>query len=161
MIEAKKLIGKSLQPARPLRRSLLHCESKIWEDCQKDFSQNEMYWQDHDSLWCRVNGIQNEHVTVANKEKRITKTTEERIKYSAEFLKKCSSHPFCNEKPKFLPNHPVVLEKSKYILHGSDVSTQDYCLPALNSTTLYCCIIYLNVQMFILHYFFFVLISTV
>ncbi|XP_043921317.1 uncharacterized protein C8orf88 homolog isoform X3 [Protopterus annectens] len=76
MIEAKKLIGKSLQPARPLRRSLLHCESKIWEDCQKDFSQNEMYWQDHDSLWCRVNGIQNEHVTVANKEKRITKTTE-------------------------------------------------------------------------------------
>ncbi|XP_043921315.1 uncharacterized protein C8orf88 homolog isoform X2 [Protopterus annectens] len=135
MIEAKKLIGKSLQPARPLRRSLLHCESKIWEDCQKDFSQNEMYWQDHDSLWCRVNGIQNEHVTVANKEKRITKTTEERIKYSAEFLKKCSSHPFCNEKPKFLPNHPVVLEKSHARFPGhSCLTARSRKYSALNSS---------------------------
>ncbi|KGL80757.1 hypothetical protein N309_01131, partial [Tinamus guttatus] len=35
----------------------------------------------------------------------------ERIKYSRDFLLKLSNVSLSQEKPKFLPDHPIVLEK--------------------------------------------------
>uniref|UniRef100_A0A8C4JDN4 Uncharacterized protein n=1 Tax=Dromaius novaehollandiae TaxID=8790 RepID=A0A8C4JDN4_DRONO len=85
--ETKKLIGKSLQPARPLRHLSSQNASVIAFNCQTALPSNTEVCLQSEVGWVK------------------------RIKYSRDFLLKLSSVSLSQEKPKFLPDHPIVLEK--------------------------------------------------
>uniref|UniRef100_A0A8B9QGB7 Chromosome 8 open reading frame 88 n=1 Tax=Apteryx owenii TaxID=8824 RepID=A0A8B9QGB7_APTOW len=91
--ETKKLIGKSLQPARPVRHLSSQNASVIAFNFQTELPSNpEVCLQSEVSLTPGLSALK-------------------RIKYSRDFLLKLSSVSLSQEKPKFLPDHPIVLEK--------------------------------------------------
>uniref|UniRef100_A0A8B9QM69 Chromosome 8 open reading frame 88 n=1 Tax=Apteryx owenii TaxID=8824 RepID=A0A8B9QM69_APTOW len=85
--ETKKLIGKSLQPARPVRHLSSQNASVIAFNFQTELPSNPEVCLQSEVAWVK------------------------RIKYSRDFLLKLSSVSLSQEKPKFLPDHPIVLEK--------------------------------------------------
>uniref|UniRef100_A0A8C4JCG5 Uncharacterized protein n=1 Tax=Dromaius novaehollandiae TaxID=8790 RepID=A0A8C4JCG5_DRONO len=93
--ETKKLIGKSLQPARPLRHLSSQNASVIAFNCQTALPSNTEVCLQSEVGWSLTPGL----------------SALKRIKYSRDFLLKLSSVSLSQEKPKFLPDHPIVLEK--------------------------------------------------
>uniref|UniRef100_A0A8C0JGI2 Chromosome 8 open reading frame 88 n=1 Tax=Chelonoidis abingdonii TaxID=106734 RepID=A0A8C0JGI2_CHEAB len=95
-MDTKKLIGKSLQPARPAR----HLSSQHGDtfNFQPEFPCSTQ-------VCLRSEVITNERYWLSKS------INEQRIKYSRDFLLKLSSVSLSQKKPEFLPDHPIVLEK--------------------------------------------------
>nr|XP_025955609.1 uncharacterized protein C8orf88 homolog [Dromaius novaehollandiae] len=112
--ETKKLIGKSLQPARPLRHLSSQNASVIAFNCQTALPSNtEVCLQSEVGWWSEMTGMKILTQTMIPSQPKPNELEEkkERIKYSRDFLLKLSSVSLSQEKPKFLPDHPIVLEK--------------------------------------------------
>uniref|UniRef100_A0A8C4VGI7 Chromosome 8 open reading frame 88 n=1 Tax=Gopherus evgoodei TaxID=1825980 RepID=A0A8C4VGI7_9SAUR len=88
-MDTKKLIGKSLQPARPAR----HLSSQhVTYNFQPEFPCSTQVCLHSEVSW-------------------VTALQISQIKYSRDFLLKLSSVSLSQKKPEFLPDHPIVLEK--------------------------------------------------
>ncbi|XP_072267042.1 uncharacterized protein C8orf88 homolog isoform X3 [Pyxicephalus adspersus] len=117
-MEVRKLIRKSLQPARPIRRGasdkapllMVNFRAEVMDCCKEEI-------KDHYSLWCSIgqlNGILKDPVIPRSPEtpkKAQTKIKQDRITYSRDFLIQLSSLSVSRQKPKYLPDHPVVLDR--------------------------------------------------
>ncbi|XP_038248530.1 uncharacterized protein C8orf88 homolog isoform X2 [Dermochelys coriacea] len=113
-MDTKKLIGKSLQPARPARHLSSQHASTITFNFQAEFPcSTQVCLHSGVSWWYEATGMQalNQTVIPSPLEWRESETKKERIKYSRDFLLKLSSVSLSQKKPEFLPDHPVVLEK--------------------------------------------------
>ncbi|XP_062424346.1 uncharacterized protein C8orf88 homolog [Rhea pennata] len=110
--ETKKLIGKSLQPARPVRH--LSSQNVIAFNFQTELPSNsEVCLQSEVGWWSEMTGMKilTQTVIPSQPKPNELEVKKERIKYSRDFLLKLSSVSLSQEKPKFLPDHPIVLEK--------------------------------------------------
>uniref|UniRef100_A0A8C3K4Z6 Chromosome 8 open reading frame 88 n=1 Tax=Calidris pygmaea TaxID=425635 RepID=A0A8C3K4Z6_9CHAR len=110
--ETKKFIGKSLQPARPVR----HLPSKqgIPLNLQTELPSNsEARLQSKVDWLSEMTEVKilTQTVMPCQPKQHESEAKKERIKYSRDFLLKLSSVSLSQKKPEFLPDHPVVLEK--------------------------------------------------
>ncbi|XP_074841540.1 uncharacterized protein C8orf88 homolog [Carettochelys insculpta] len=118
-MDTKKLIGKSLQPARPARHLSSQHASAVTFNFQAEFPCSTQVYLHSEVTWgCKTTGMQvlNQSVTPAQPEWQDSESKKERIKYSRDFLLKLSSVSLSQKKPDFLPDHPVVLEKPMRVL---------------------------------------------
>ncbi|XP_039380841.1 uncharacterized protein C8orf88 homolog isoform X3 [Mauremys reevesii] len=118
-MDTKKLIGKSLQPARPARHLSSQHASTITFNFQPEFPcSTQVCLHSEVSWWYEATGMQvlNQTVIPSQSECQESETKKKRIKYSRDFLLKLSSVSLSQKKPEFLPDHPIVLEKPLYIL---------------------------------------------
>ncbi|KAM5158193.1 uncharacterized protein C8orf88 homolog [Mantella aurantiaca] len=115
-MEVKKLIRKPLLPARPIRRGadkapllMVNFQAKIMDCCKEDIKDNY-------ALWCsfgQLNGMLKDPVIPEPPnipQKEPTEIKRDRITYSRDFLIQLSNLPVSKQKPKCLPEHPIVLE---------------------------------------------------
>ncbi|XP_072805547.1 uncharacterized protein C8orf88 homolog isoform X1 [Vicugna pacos] len=107
-METKKLIGKPLQPARPVRHLTSTPGAVFPFNFQKEYPCNTQCLQSGVSRY-KTNGIQ--AFSQGLNEQHQSPVKKERIKYSRDFLLKLSSVSICRKKPDFLPDHPIVLQK--------------------------------------------------
>ncbi|XP_017686063.1 uncharacterized protein C8orf88 homolog [Pipra filicauda] len=112
--EAKKFIGKSLQPARPVHHLSSKQASAIALNVQTELPgstevclQSKVNWS---SEMTEVK-ILTQTVMLCQPKQHESGAKKERIQYSRDFLLKLSSVSLSQKKPEFLPDHPVVLEK--------------------------------------------------
>uniref|UniRef100_A0A8C4XUX3 Chromosome 8 open reading frame 88 n=1 Tax=Falco tinnunculus TaxID=100819 RepID=A0A8C4XUX3_FALTI len=114
LAETKTFIGKSLQPARPVRHLPSKQASAIAFNIQTELPSNtEACLQskvDRLSDMTEVK-ILTQTVMPHQPNQHESEAKKERIKYSRDFLLKLSSVSLSLKKPKFLPDHPIVLEK--------------------------------------------------
>ncbi|XP_074753742.1 uncharacterized protein C8orf88 homolog [Athene noctua] len=110
--ESKKFIGKSLQPARPVRH--LASKQAIALNFQTELSSNTEVCLQSKVDWLpemtEVKVLSQPMMSCQPKEHE-SEGKKERIKYSRDFLLKLSSVSLSQKKPEFLPDHPIVLEK--------------------------------------------------
>ncbi|XP_053102309.1 uncharacterized protein C8orf88 homolog isoform X2 [Hemicordylus capensis] len=117
-METKRMIGKSLQPARPARHLSPHASVSTVSATTFSFQaklpcstpvclHNEINWM------CKSNGmlVLNETLVPSLSEHHKPEVTKERITYSRDVLLKLSEVSLAQKKPEFLPDHPIVLEK--------------------------------------------------
>ncbi|KAM7236378.1 hypothetical protein CapIbe_012050 [Capra ibex] len=109
IMETKKLIGKPLQPARPVRHLSSPPGAVFPFNFQNEYPCNTQYLQSGVSR-CKTNGMQ-AFSQGLNEQQHHSPVKKERIKYSRDFLLKLSSVSICRKKPDFLPDHPIVLQK--------------------------------------------------
>ncbi|XP_066480495.1 uncharacterized protein C8orf88 homolog [Tiliqua scincoides] len=122
-METKRMIGKTLQPARPARhlspQASVSAVSATTFDFQSKFPCNAPVCLQNEISWmCKSNGmlVLNEALIPGLSEERKPEVTKERITYSRDFLLKLSGVSLAQKKPEFLPDHPIVLEKPKNYL---------------------------------------------
>ncbi|XP_060099507.1 uncharacterized protein C8orf88 homolog isoform X2 [Heteronotia binoei] len=121
-MEAKRLIGKPLQPARPARHLSSHTSVPLVSatafSFQDQFSSSSSVCLCNEIGWmCKSNGMQVLNETLVRpSEQHKPEVPKERITYSRDFLLKLSEVSLAQKKPEFLPDHPVVLEKAKNCL---------------------------------------------
>ncbi|XP_003219577.1 uncharacterized protein C8orf88 homolog isoform X2 [Anolis carolinensis] len=112
-METKRMIGKSLQPARPVRH-LTPYVSPTNFSFQTMFScSTPVHSPNEIGSICKSNRllVLNESLIPRVSEQHKPEVTKERITYSRDYLLKLSEVSLAQEKPEFLPDHPVVLEK--------------------------------------------------
>ena len=109
IMETKKLIGKPLQPARPVHHLSSPPGAVFPFNFQNEYPCNTQYLQSGVSR-CKTNGMQ-AFSQGLNEQQHHSPVKKERIKYSRDFLLKLSSVSICRKKPDFLPDHPIVLQK--------------------------------------------------
>ncbi|XP_044101275.1 uncharacterized protein C8orf88 homolog isoform X1 [Neovison vison] len=109
-METKKLIGKPLQPARPVRHLTSPPGAVFPFTFQNEYSCNTQCLQSGVSR-CKTNGMQAFSQGHNEQQQHQSPVKKERIKYSRDFLLKLSSVSICRKKPDFLPDHPIVLQK--------------------------------------------------
>ncbi|KAM9689667.1 uncharacterized protein C8orf88 homolog isoform 2-T2 [Dama dama] len=109
IMETKKLIGKPLQPARPVRHLSSPPGAGFPFNFQNEYPCNTQYLQSGVSR-CKTNGMQ-AFSQGLNEQQHHSPVKKERIKYSRDFLLKLSSVSICRKKPDFLPDHPIILQK--------------------------------------------------
>ncbi|XP_062986996.1 uncharacterized protein C8orf88 homolog [Elgaria multicarinata webbii] len=119
-METKRLIGKPLQPARPVRHLSPHASfptvSATTFSFQAKFPcSTPVCLHNEISSMCKTNGMLtlNETLVPNLSEQHKPEVRKERITYSRDFLLKLSRVSLAKKKPEFLPDHPVVLEKPK------------------------------------------------
>ncbi|XP_063156045.1 uncharacterized protein C8orf88 homolog [Candoia aspera] len=115
-METKRLIGKTLQPARPVRHLSSHASFSTVSTGPVNFQfpcSAPVFLHNEISSMCKSNGmlVLNENVIPSLSEQHKHEVTKERITYSRDFLLKLSGVSLAQKKPEFLPDHPVVLEK--------------------------------------------------
>nr|XP_033791188.1 uncharacterized protein C8orf88 homolog isoform X2 [Geotrypetes seraphini] len=115
-METKKLMRKSLQPARPLRRlSSDHAISTRTVDFPAEFPPGDQVWLHEEVNWCHTNKklqVLEETEIPSHPLELKSQDNKERITYSRDFLMELSSLSISKQKPEYLPDHPVVLQKS-------------------------------------------------
>uniref|UniRef100_A0A5F9DEZ2 Uncharacterized protein n=1 Tax=Oryctolagus cuniculus TaxID=9986 RepID=A0A5F9DEZ2_RABIT len=109
-METKKLIGKPLQPARPVRHLTSSPGTVFPFNFQNEYACNTQCLQSGVSR-CKTNGMQTFSQGLSEQQQHQSPVKKERIKYSRDFLLKLSSVSICRKKPDFLPDHPIVLKK--------------------------------------------------
>ncbi|XP_066234857.1 uncharacterized protein C8orf88 homolog [Saccopteryx leptura] len=109
-METKKLIGKSLQPARPIRHLTSPSGAVFPFNFQNEYPRNIQCLQSGVSR-NKTNGMQAFPQGLSDQQQHQSPVKKERIKYSRDFLLKLSSVSICRKKPDFLPDHPIVLKK--------------------------------------------------
>ncbi|KAM8785136.1 uncharacterized protein C8orf88 homolog isoform 2-T2 [Rhynchonycteris naso] len=109
-METKKLIGKSLQPARPIRHLTSPTGAVFPFNFQNEYPRNIQCLQSGVSR-SKTNGMQTFPQGLSDQQQHQSPVKKERIKYSRDFLLKLSSVSICRKKPDFLPDHPIVLKK--------------------------------------------------
>ncbi|XP_030046045.1 uncharacterized protein C8orf88 homolog [Microcaecilia unicolor] len=117
-METKKLIRRSLQPARPLRRRLSsdHAISTLMVDFPAEFSPGDHIWLHDEVNLCHTNKnvqVLAETEIPSQPPQLQSHDSKERIRYSRDFLMELSSLSISKQKPEYLPDHPVVLQKSR------------------------------------------------
>ncbi|XP_042317544.1 uncharacterized protein C8orf88 homolog isoform X2 [Sceloporus undulatus] len=114
-METKRLIGKSLQPARPVRHLIPHVSPTTFNFQSKFTCSTSGCSPVEISSMCKSNGllVLNESLIPSVSEQHKPEVTKERITYSRDYLLKLSEVSLAQKKPEFLPDHPVVLEKPK------------------------------------------------
>ncbi|XP_007430063.1 uncharacterized protein C8orf88 homolog [Python bivittatus] len=129
-METKRLIGKPLQPARPVRHLSPHASFSTVSTASVSFQAKfpcraPVFLHNEIGSMCKSNGmlVLNENVISSLSEQQKHEVTKERITYSRDFLLKLSGVSLAQKKPEFLPDHPVVLENPKNY----------YLLPATSS----------------------------
>uniref|UniRef100_A0A2K6EN44 Chromosome 8 open reading frame 88 n=1 Tax=Propithecus coquereli TaxID=379532 RepID=A0A2K6EN44_PROCO len=122
-METKKLIGKSLQPARPVRH-LTSPPGELYKISKPEF---KIYFPVQQ---CKTNGMQTFSQGLNEQQQHQSPVKKERIKYSRDFLLKLSSVSICRKKPDFLPDHPIVLQKpvSSFLILYCNILFQNICL---------------------------------
>ncbi|KAM7074973.1 uncharacterized protein C8orf88 homolog isoform 2-T3 [Molossus nigricans] len=118
-METKKLIGKSLQPARPVRHLTSSPSGAVFPfNFQTEYPCSTQYLPSGVSR-CKTNGMQafSQGLSEPQHQPPVKK---ERIKYSRDFLLKLSSVSICRKKPDFLPDHPIVLQKPENNQSGKE-----------------------------------------
>ncbi|KAI5255493.1 hypothetical protein MUG91_G17n129 [Manis pentadactyla] len=111
IMETKKLIGKPLQPARPVRHLTSNPVGVVFPfNFQNEYPCNTQCLQSGVSK-CKTNGMQTFSQGPNEQQQHQSLVKKERIKYSRDFLLKLSSVSVCRKRPDFLPDHPVVLQK--------------------------------------------------
>ncbi|XP_010137165.1 PREDICTED: uncharacterized protein C8orf88 homolog, partial [Buceros rhinoceros silvestris] len=112
--ETKKFIGKSLQPARPVRHLSSKQASAIALNFEPELPSNPEIRLprkiDRLSDMTEVKMVTQTMIACQPKQ-RESEEKKERIKYSRDFLLKLSSVSVSQKKPEFLPDDPIVLEK--------------------------------------------------
>uniref|UniRef100_A0A673U1W8 Uncharacterized protein n=1 Tax=Suricata suricatta TaxID=37032 RepID=A0A673U1W8_SURSU len=118
-METKKLIGKPLQPARPIRHLTSPPGVVFPFNFQNEYPCNTQCLQSGVSR-SKTNGMQAFSQGHNEQQQHQSPVKKERIKYSRDFLLKLSSVSICRKKPDFLPDHPIVLQKPQHTLaiHG-------------------------------------------
>ncbi|XP_042780058.1 uncharacterized protein C8orf88 homolog [Panthera leo] len=109
-METKKLIGKPLQPARPVRHLTSPPGAVFPFNFQNEYPCKTQCLQSGVSR-CKTNGMQALSQGHNEPQQHQSPIKKERIKYSRDFLLKLSSVSICRKKPDFLPDHPIVLQK--------------------------------------------------
>ncbi|XP_014820782.1 PREDICTED: uncharacterized protein C8orf88 homolog [Calidris pugnax] len=110
--ETKKFIGKSLQPAQPVRHLPskqgipLNLETELPSNSEARLQSKVDWLSEMTEL-----KILTQTVMPCQPKQHESEAKKERIKYSRDFLLKLSSVSLSLKKPEFLPDHPVVLEK--------------------------------------------------
>ncbi|XP_044279826.1 uncharacterized protein C8orf88 homolog [Varanus komodoensis] len=114
-MEAKRMIGKTLQPARPVRHLSPHVSTATFSFQAKFPCSPTVCLQNEISSMCKPSGmlVLNETLVPSLSEQHKPEVTKERITYSRDFLLKLSEVSLAQKKPEFLPDHPIVLEKPK------------------------------------------------
>ncbi|XP_019342143.1 uncharacterized protein C8orf88 homolog isoform X7 [Alligator mississippiensis] len=113
-MEIKKMIGKSLQPARPVRHLSEQIASTINFNLKSEFACNtQVCLRSDSSWWCESPGM----IESNQAEQHEVESKKERIQYSRDFLLKLASVSHSQKKPDFLPDHPVVLERPGCQMH--------------------------------------------
>ncbi|XP_008938661.1 PREDICTED: uncharacterized protein C8orf88 homolog [Merops nubicus] len=110
--KTKRFIGKSLQPARPVRH--LSSTQAIALNLQTELPSNTEVWLPSKVDWLPEMTevkVLTQTVVPCQPKQHESEAKKERIKYSRDFLLKLSSVSLSQKKPEFLPDHPVVLEK--------------------------------------------------
>ncbi|KAM6318640.1 LOW QUALITY PROTEIN: uncharacterized protein C8orf88 homolog [Aegotheles albertisi] len=109
--ETKKFIGKSLQPARPVRH--LPSKQAIALNLETELRSNTEVCLQSKVDWlsgkAEVKNLTQTMMPCQPKQHE-SEVKKERIKYSRDFLLKLSSVSLSQKKPD-LPKHPIVLEK--------------------------------------------------
>ncbi|XP_050021578.1 uncharacterized protein C8orf88 homolog isoform X1 [Alexandromys fortis] len=120
-METKKLIGKPLQPARPVRHLSSPPGPVFPFNFQNEYPCNTQCLQSGVGR-CKTNGMQafSQGLTEQQQQHQSPVKTE-RIKYSRDFLLKLSSVSICRKKPDFLPDHPIVLQNPAFWRVGDNV----------------------------------------
>ncbi|XP_038203661.1 uncharacterized protein C8orf88 homolog isoform X2 [Arvicola amphibius] len=108
-METKKLIGKPLQPARPVRHLSSPPGPVFPFNFQNEYPCNTQCLQSGVGR-CKTNGMQAFSQGLNEQQQHQSPVKKERIKYSRDFLLKLSSVSICRKKPDFLPDHPIVLQ---------------------------------------------------
>ncbi|XP_056378328.1 uncharacterized protein C8orf88 homolog isoform X2 [Hyla sarda] len=111
-MDARRLIRKQLQPARPIRR-ILPGSGAVFINFQATFTDCRDNFKDHCNMWCSIENLH--HVF---KDPVIEKPLEEpqwnnkkdRITYTRDFLLQLSNVSVSRKKPKYLPDLPIILQ---------------------------------------------------
>ncbi|KAM9102250.1 uncharacterized protein C8orf88 homolog isoform X1 [Antechinus flavipes] len=111
IMETKKLIGKPLQPARPVRHLSSPHGAAFPFNFQNESPCSTQCLQSGVGRQCKTNGMQTFTQGLSQPQQHQSPVKKERIKYSRDFLLKLSSVSICRKKPDFLPDHPIVLQK--------------------------------------------------
>uniref|UniRef100_A0A8B9CHK7 Chromosome 8 open reading frame 88 n=1 Tax=Anser brachyrhynchus TaxID=132585 RepID=A0A8B9CHK7_9AVES len=111
---AKRFVGKSLQPARPVRHLPSKQASTITFEFQTELPSNSQVCLQSKVDWLSEMTemkILTQNTMPRQPNQHELETKKERIKYSRDFLLELSSVSLSQKKPEFLPDHPIVLEK--------------------------------------------------
>ncbi|XP_014108722.1 PREDICTED: uncharacterized protein C8orf88 homolog [Pseudopodoces humilis] len=112
--EAKKFIGKSLQPARPAHQLSSKQASPIALNIRTELpSSTEVCLQSKVNWSSEMTEVKilTQTVMLCQPKQHESGAKKERIQYSRDFLLKLSNVSLSQKKPEFLPDHPIVLEK--------------------------------------------------
>uniref|UniRef100_A0A7N4P8A6 Chromosome 8 open reading frame 88 n=1 Tax=Sarcophilus harrisii TaxID=9305 RepID=A0A7N4P8A6_SARHA len=115
IMETKKLIGKPLQPARPVRHLSSPHGAAFPFNFQNESPCSTQCLQSGVGRQCKTNGMQTFTQGLSQPQQHQSPVKKERIKYSRDFLLKLSSVSICRKKPDFLPDHPIVLQKPLHL----------------------------------------------
>ncbi|CAL8341918.1 unnamed protein product [Gadus morhua 'NCC'] len=122
---ARRRLQKHLEPARPLRRSTVDQGS---DDGSADTPAGTP-----------VEHEQNITVEQFYSIIRLHTPKQGRISYTREVLCELASSPVAKKKPKYLPEHPIVLEKADVLYHFN-LGTSTHNLPALFGDVKFVCV---------------------
>lgn len=111
-VSRRRVLQKHLEPARPLRRFNVDQE-------EVGNVQTLTHPQVEDKPKNNI-GVEQFYKILQLHTQTHQETPKVRISYSREFLIQLASSPIAKKKPDYLPEHPIVLEK-----------TRDPCLPKL------------------------------
>ncbi|XP_028919493.1 uncharacterized protein C8orf88 homolog isoform X2 [Ornithorhynchus anatinus] len=120
-MDIRKMIGKTLQPARPLRHPSSSQESTFNFNYQNEYPPSTQVLQSGVNM-CKTNWVQTFPPDLNNPQPSQTPVKKERIKYSRDFLLKFANTSICQKKPDFLPDHPVILPNPECL--GDDIFQQ-------------------------------------
>ncbi|KAM3927718.1 uncharacterized protein C8orf88 homolog [Leptodactylus fuscus] len=116
-MEVRRLIRKPLQPARPIRRAvpdngavyMVNFQAKFTDACKDSI-------KDQCDLWCSIGNIQKVLMNTVT-EKPPANNKKERITYSRDFLMQLSNMSVSKQKPKYLPDLPIIRQHPVSGLH--------------------------------------------
>ncbi|XP_072007657.1 uncharacterized protein C8orf88 homolog isoform X3 [Engystomops pustulosus] len=127
-MEDRRFLRKPLQPARPIRRTLPDTGTKFMVNIQAKFTDN--YRDSNCNLLCAIGN--NHHVfkdLVPEKptEEPSVNTNKDRITYSRDLLLQLSNLSVSKQKPKYLPDLPIIRQHPGSSLRRvSDIFLPDY-----------------------------------
>ncbi|XP_067323470.1 uncharacterized protein C8orf88 homolog isoform X1 [Anolis sagrei] len=112
-METKRMIGKPLQPARPVRHLTPYVSPTNFSFQAKISCSTPVHSPNEIGSICKSNQllVLNESLIPHVSEQHKPEVTKERITYSRDYLLKLSEVSLAQKKPEFLPDHPIVLEK--------------------------------------------------
>ncbi|KAG8570463.1 hypothetical protein GDO81_011281 [Engystomops pustulosus] len=126
-MEDRRFLRKPLQPARPIRRTLPDTGTKFMVNIQAKFTDN--YRDSNCNLLCAIGN--NHHVfkdLVPEKptEEPSVNTNKDRITYSRDLLLQLSNLSVSKQKPKYLPDLPIIRQHPGSIFRRVSDILPDY-----------------------------------
>ncbi|XP_040288232.1 uncharacterized protein C8orf88 homolog isoform X1 [Bufo bufo] len=129
-MEAKRLIGKPLQPARPIRRCVSDNGAVFMVNFQARFSDHcRDSVKDRSNLWRSIEKLHvlEDPVTEKSSGKPAVNNKKDRITYSRDFLMQLSNVSVSKQKPKYLPDLPITLQHPRRIALSNESEKKTEC----------------------------------